>query len=94
MMNKKNMDGSISACDHHVKDKNLPLTWDELREMEGELVYVVETALDVHYNSWRIISSFEDETDLLKACWKDSGFAKFVKDDKHWRAYRWKPEEE
>lgn len=65
-------------------DKNPPLTWDELKTMEGKPVWFVYDWNNVHYKGWIVLDHMEGIF-ILDA--KDNWALSEVNMDK-WKAYR------
>ena len=84
---------AISALrqeDHfrEVTKKVEPLTLDELREMEGQPVYIVENT-----EYWAIVNSFDQTGVYLLSYGNPDDYGYFGLYGKTWLAYRQKPEE-
>ena len=84
---------AISALrqeDHfrEVTKKVEPLTLDELREMEGQPVYIVENT-----EYWAIVNSFDQAGVYLLSYGNPDDYGYFGLYGKTWLAYRQKPEE-
>ena len=87
------LDMAISALrqeDHfrEVTKKVEPLTLDELRQMEGQPVYIAE---DTEY--WAIVNSFDQAGVYLLSYGNPDDYGYFGFYGKTWLAYRQKPEE-
>ena len=85
---------AISALrqqDHfrEVTKKVDPLTLDELREMEGQPVYIVENT-----EYWAIVNSFDQAGVYLLSYGNPDDYGYFGLYGKTWLAYRQKPEED
>ena len=88
------VDMAISALrqeDHfrEVTKKVDPLTLDELRQMEGQPVYIVENT-----EYWAIVNSFDQAGVYLLSYGNPDDYGYFGLYGKTWLAYRQKPEEE
>ena len=88
------LDMAISALrqqDVADKDvgKNEPLTLDELRQMEGQPVYIVENT-----EYWAIVNSFDQAGVYLLSYGNPDDYGYFGFYGKTWLAYRQKPEED
>ena len=86
-------DMAISAIrqqDHfrEVTKKVEPLTLDELRQMEGQPVYIVENT-----EYWAIVNSFDQAGVYLLSYGNPDDYGYFGLYGKTWLAYRQKPEE-
>ena len=84
---------AISALrqeDHfrEVTKKVEPLTLDELREMEGQPVYIVENT-----EYWAIVNSFDQAGVYLLSYGNPDDYGYFGLYGKTWLAYRQKPAE-
>ena len=87
------LDMAISALrqqDHfrEVTKKVEPLTLDELRQMEGQPVYIVENT-----EYWAIVNSFDQAGVYLLSYGNPDDYGYFGFYGKTWLAYRQKPEE-
>ena len=87
------LDMAISALrqqEHfrEVTKKVEPLTLDELREMEGQPVYIVENT-----EYWAIVNSFDQAGVYLLSYGNPDDYGYFGLYGKTWLAYRQKPEE-
>lgn len=85
---------AISALrqkDHfrEVTKKVEPLTMDELRQMEGQPVYIVENT-----EYWAIVNSFDQAGVYLLSYGNPDDYGYFGFYGKTWLAYRQKPAEE
>lgn len=80
------LDMAISALRQQEQDRNEPLTLDELLEMDGEPVYIVDGDL-----AWWDIVSHSTKYFLMLV--RDEAMP-FIRYGKTWLAYRQKPEEE
>ena len=65
-----------------------PLTLDELRQMEGQPVYIVENT-----EYWAIVNSFDQAGVYLLSYGNPDDYGYFGLYGKTWLAYRQKPEE-
>ena len=65
-----------------------PLTLDELRQMEGQPVYIVENT-----EYWAIVNSFDQSGVYLLSYGNPDDYGCFGLYGKTWLAYRQKPEE-
>ena len=75
----------------HFRDitkKVEPLTLDELRQMEGQPVYIVENT-----EYWAIVNSFDQAGVYLLSYGNPDDYGYFGLYGKTWLAYRQKPEE-
>lgn len=92
-------DVAISAWNRRAEPENKPLTWDELKEMEGQPVYI--KALEPRYDSKWVVAnegSFcqdefdgeELETETFEADYENYDECLM---GVQWLAYRRKPEE-
>ena len=79
------LDMAISVLRQQDQERNAPLTLDELRQMDGEPVWIV--AGDV---SWWDIVSFSVQDWLYLARGEELRYSMYGE----WLAYRHKPEEE
>ena len=73
-------------------EDNPPLTWDELKQMEGKPVWVELTYEEGHYEHWGIISGFPKvgyEFMTLKGFHAIDSFSVMEKEQgRTWQAYR------
>ena len=88
------LDMAISALrqqEHfrEVTKKVEPLTLDELRQMEGQPVYIVENT-----EYWSIVNGFGRNGVYLLSYGNPDDFGSFELYGKAWLAYRQKPEED
>ena len=88
------LDMAISALrqqEHfrEVTKKVEPLTLDELRQMEGQPVYIVENT-----EYWSIVNGFGPNGVYLLSYGNPDDFGSFELYGKAWLAYRQKPEED
>ena len=71
--------------DEDWKDRCLPLTWDELKQMKGEPVWVKHK----HYNKWLIVYEVYENTIVLDG---NGCYTQYFSDDNdkevRWQAYR------
>ena len=79
---------AISALRQQEHDRNEPLTLDELRQMDGEPVYIVENT-----EYWAIVNSFDQAGVYLLSYGNPDDYGYFGLYGKTWLAYRQKPEE-
>lgn len=88
---------AISAWNRRAQPANEPLTLDELREMDGEPVYIYYTEPDLEFheqeNGWMLIEEFGVNCDGKKiVCFSNSDFYNYLENyGKTWLAYRYKP---
>ena len=82
------VDMAISALRQQEHDRNEPLTLDELRQMEGQPVYIVENT-----EYWAIVNSFDQAGVYLLSYGNPDDYGYFGLYGKTWLAYRQKPEE-
>ena len=82
------VDMAISALRQQEHDRNEPLTLDELRQMEGHPVYIVENT-----EYWAIVNSFDQAGVYLLSYGNPDDYGYFGFYGKTWLAYRQKPEE-
>ena len=77
---------ALRAQQEHENPK--PLTPDELRQMEGQPVYIVENT-----EYWAIVNSFDQAGVYLLSYGNPDDYGYFGLYGKTWLAYRQKPEE-
>lgn len=70
--------------------KNDPLTLDELREMDGEPIYIMELHIGISY--WAVIKDVQDSGIWLCTANDPADYASFYMYGMTWLAYRRKPE--
>lgn len=77
---------AIEAWNRRAKPPNAPLTLDELRQMEGEPVWIHAPEIPQR-RGWAIVEGFDDEAMYV-------AYAELTLDGygKYWWAYRHKPE--
>ena len=67
------------------EDRNEPLTWDELKQMEGKPVWVEHK----HYNKWLVVYEVYENTIVLDG---NGFYTQYFSDDNdkevRWQAYR------
>lgn len=70
------------------QEANSPLTWDELKQMEGKPVWVEETSFKQEwYNGyWLIVSQIDDEDEKIVFSPWEMQSKKYM--GKTWKAYR------
>ena len=88
------LDMAVKALedDNHFREvakKVEPLTLDELRQMDGEPVYIVENT-----EYWSIVNSFDQAGVYLLSYGNPDDYGYFGLYGKTWLAYRQKPEED
>ena len=81
------VDMAISALRQQEHDRNEPLTLDELRQMEGQPVYIVENT-----EYWAIVNSFDQAGVYLLSYGNPDDYGYFGLYGKTWLAYRQKKE--
>lgn len=69
-------------------DANQPLTLDELRQMDGEPVYIAENT-----EYWAVVNGFDERGIYLLSHGKPDDYGYFELYGKTWLAYRHKPKE-
>ena len=69
-------------------DANSPLTLDELRQMEGEPVYIAENT-----EYWAVVNGFDERGIYLLSNGNPDDYGYFELYGKTWLAYRHKPKE-
>ena len=84
------LDMAISALRQKERfgEDNKTLTLDELRQMEGQPVYIVENT-----EYWAIVNSFDQAGVYLLSYGNPDDYGYFGLYGKTWLAYRQKPEE-
>ena len=75
------------------EDDNPPLTWDELKQMEGKPVWIEgEHGFIWNHKSWVLIDTYDENDDLIICHGIDTGHYEFAigKEDygTDWQAYR------
>ena len=82
----------LEKCRALLQDfyRNVPLTWDELKQMEGKPVWVEDDTGTKFYRGWAIILNFlYDDTFLLYVCNDYSETCVSIDNlGKTWQAYR------
>ena len=85
------LDTAISALRAQQQtDANQPITLDELREMDGEPVWVV--VLDFSAE-WRILECVDTRSKEKTVLFRDGSHEPLTEYGKEWLAYRHKPKE-
>ena len=86
------MDQYNSARDKHIKElkelkQNDPLTWDELKQMEGKPVWIEEKGYYQTWEYWSLVYWMNDDELTL---WNENGRTTYSKNEQGtvWQAYR------
>lgn len=84
--NTPSRNGHMALVDYFEESqKNEPLTWDELKQMEGKPVWVEHK----HYNKWLIVYEVYENTIVLDG---NGCYTQYFSDDNdkevRWQAYR------
>ena len=89
-------DELINKWNQRAEPENKPLTWDELKKLEGEYVYVIETFSnnkDDNIEDWVLIKNITSRM-LVSEEINSYAYTKesFGTGDGNWLAYKRKPE--
>lgn len=91
--NQQKIDDAVRQRDAHIKalaelKRNEPITWDELRQMEGKPVWVEWATPRKHYREWFLLDVQGEGTIVFRAVNGDSLYLSECDLGKTWQAYR------